>query len=155
MYPHILEGKADAARVQLFSDKVTDYSSFVHDVLGLTEKDFNNSGEKVTYHASCHICRGLGVTKAPRDLIADAATYVPCAEEDVCCGFGGTYSMKFPEISGTLLAKKLKHIEETGASRVVMDCPGCVMQLRGGVEKQGMKVKVSHIAELVAENLKK
>ena len=154
VYPHILEGKADAARVQLFSDKVTDYSSFVHDVLGLTEKDFNNSGEKVTYHASCHICRGLGVTKAPRDLIADAATYVPCAEEDVCCGFGGTYSMKFPEISGTLLAKKLKHIEETGASRVVMDCPGCVMQLRGGVEKQGMKVKVSHIAELVAENLK-
>ena len=83
--------------MQLFSDKVTDYSSFVHDVLGLTEKDFNNSGEKVTYHASCHICRGLGVTKAPRDLIADAATYVPCAEEDVCCGFGGTYSMKFPE----------------------------------------------------------
>ena len=154
VYPHILEGKADAARVQLFSDKVTDYSSFVHDVLGLTEKDFNNSGEKVTYHASCHICRGLGVTKAPRDLIADAATYVPCAEEDVCCGFGGTYSMKFPEISGTLLAKKLKHIEETGASRVVMDCPGGVMQLRGGVEKQGMKVKVSHIAELVAENLK-
>ena len=124
------------------------------DLDSLTEKDFNNSGEKVTYHASCHICRGLGVTKAPRDLIADAATYVPCAEEDVCCGFGGTYSMKFPEISGTLLAKKLKHIEETGASRVVMDCPGCVMQLRGGVEKQGMKVKVSHIAELVAENLK-
>ena len=155
VYPHILEGKADAARVQLFSDKVTDYSSFVHDVLGLTEKDFNNSGEKVTYHASCHICRGLGVTKAPRDLIADAATYVPCAEEDVCCGFGGTYSMKFPEISGTLLAKKLKHIEETGASRVVMDCPGCVLQIRGGAEKDGKGLKVTHISELLAENLKK
>ena len=95
------------------------------------------------------------MTKAPRDLIADAATYVPCAEEDVCCGFGGTYSMKFPEISGTLLAKKLKHIEETGASRVVMDCPGCVLQIRGGAEKDGKGLKVTHIAELLAENLKK
>ena len=108
----------------------------------------------MTYHASCHICRGLGVTKAPRDLIADAATYVPCAEEDVCCGFGGTYSMKFPEISGTLLAKKLKHIEETGASRVVMDCPGCVMQIRGVATANDSPIKVEHIAELLARQMK-
>ena len=123
--------------------------------LGLKPEDFTNSGERVTYHASCHLCRGLGVKEAPRELIADAAQYVPCEEEEVCCGFGGTYSMKFPEISAQLLDKKLKNVRETRAARLVVDCPGCVMQLRGGAEKTGLNVKVQHIAELLAENLKR
>ncbi len=62
--------------------------------------------------------------------------------------------MKFPEISGNLMNNKIKNIDETGASRVVVDCPGCVMQIKGGMEKQGKKVKVQHISELLAENLK-
>lgn len=95
----------------------------MRDKLGLNAEDFANSGEKVTYHASCHLCRGLGVKEAPRELISDAAQYVPCEEEEVCCGFGGTYSMKFPEISGQLLDKKLKNIRETRATRMVVDCP--------------------------------
>lgn len=155
VYPKLLEGDGSyQAEAQAFAEKIIDFSSFVRDVLGMKPEDFENSGEKVTYHASCHLCRGLKVTEAPRELIADAAEYVPCAEEDVCCGFGGTYSMKFPEISGTLMDNKLKNIQATGASRVVVDCPGCVMQIRGGVEKKGQKVKVQHIAELLAENLK-
>jgi Fe-S oxidoreductase len=101
------------------------------------------------------LCRKLNVHEAPRELIADAAEYVPCEEEEVCCGFGGTYSAKFPEISAQILDKKLEHVKETGADRLVVDCPGCVMQLRGGAEKKGMKVKVDHIADLLAENLKK
>lgn len=154
-YPELTENSGDLhARAQAFADKVTDFSSFVHDVLGLKPEDFNNSGEKVTYHASCHLCRGLNVRQAPRELIADAATYVPCEEEEVCCGFGGSYSAKFPEISAQLLENKLKHVEETGATRLVVDCPGCVMQLRGGAEKKKMNVKVSHMAELLAERLK-
>ena len=154
-YPQLTENMGDLhARAQAFADKVTDFSSFVHDVLGLKPEDFNNSGEKVTYHASCHLCRGLNVRQAPRELIADAATYVPCEEEEVCCGFGGSYSAKFPEISAQLLENKLKHVEETGATRLVVDCPGCVMQLRGGAEKKKMNVKVSHMAELLAAQLK-
>ena len=88
-------------------------------------------------------------------MIADAAEYVPCAEEDVCCGFGGSYSVKFPEISAQLLEKKVNNMKATGADRLVVDCPGCVMQLRGGAEKQGLKIKVDHISELLADNLKK
>lgn len=153
-YPELLRDDPLASQAKAFADKVTDFSSFVHDVLGLTPGDFRNSGEKTAYHAACHLCRGLGVNEAPRALIADAAQYVPGKEEDTCCGFGGTYSMKFPEISAQLLDAKLRNIQETGASRVVMDCPGCVMQIRGGVEKQGLDVKVSHLAELLAENLK-
>lgn len=156
VYPAILEKEEGLAqRVSAFVNKITDYSSFVHDVLGLGVDDFRQSNEKVTYHASCHICRGLGVTKAPRELIAASAEYIPCAEEDVCCGFGGTYSMKFPEISATLLDKKLTNAEATGATRMVVDCPGCVMQLRGGAEKRGNGLKVTHISELLAENMKR
>lgn len=154
-YPSLLQDDPLASRARAFAEKVTDFSSFVHDVLDLQPEHFNNAGEKTTYHAACHICRGLGVKEAPRALIADAASYVPCAEEEVCCGFGGSYSMKFPEISAQLLEKKLDNIRRTGASRVVMDCPGCIMQIRGGTEKRKYDFKVSHIAELLAENMKK
>ncbi|MBQ7609391.1 MAG: LUD domain-containing protein [Desulfovibrionaceae bacterium] len=155
-YPTLFDDDPEMSRkAKAFSEKVIDYSSFVHDKLGVTAADFTNSGEKVTYHASCHLCRGLKVHDAPRELIADAANYVPCNEEEVCCGFGGTYSAKFPEISAQLLEKKLNNIAATGASRVVVDCPGCVMQIKGGVEKRKLGIKVQHMSELLAETMKK
>ena len=154
-YVKLFAGDAGmASRVQAFSDKIVDFSSFVHDTLGLKQEDFDNSGEKITYHASCHLCRSLGVREAPRALIADVGEYVPCEEEETCCGFGGSYSMKFPEISAQLLENKLRHIGDTKASRLAVDCPGCIMQLRGGVEKKGMPVKVQHMAEILAERMK-
>ena len=156
VYPELLEHESgEIQRVKAFADKIMDFSSFVYDKLGLRSENFVKSKEKVTYHASCHLCRGLGVKEAPRALIDAASEYVPCAEEEVCCGFGGTYSMKFPEISGTLLNKKLNDAEATGAARMVVDCPGCVMQLRGGAEKRGNGLKVTHISELLAENMKR
>ena len=155
-YPAILANDPDVGNVvQDFANRIIDFSSFMHDKLKLTADDFNNSGEKVTYHSSCHLCRGLKVKEAPRELIKDAAQYVPCEEEEVCCGFGGTYSAKFPEISAQLLEKKLNHVADTGAHTLVVDCPGCVMQLKGGVEKRKMGVKVMHMSELLAEQLKK
>ena len=145
--------------VSYYGDRVEKMSvaerAWAEEKLGLSAESFNHSDEKVTYHASCHLCRGLGVKEAPRELIAAAADYVPAAEEEVCCGFGGTYSAKFPEVSAALLRKKLDGIADTGAARVVMDCPGCVLQIRGGAEKDGKGLKVTHISELLAENLKK
>ena len=155
-YPNILAGQADmTGKVKLFASKVIDFSSFVHDVLGMTADDFKGKGEKVAYHSSCHLCRGLGVVEQPRALIASSGSeYCPAQEEAVCCGFGGTFSMKFPELSKELLDKKLNNAEATGATRMVADCPGCIMQIRGGAEKRGNRMKVGHIAELLAENLK-
>lgn len=153
-YPKILKDDSMLAEAQEFGSKVIDFSSFVHDVLGMKAEDFDRSDEKVAYHSSCHLCRGLKVKDAPRELIDDAAHYAPGAEEDVCCGFGGTYSMKFPEISANLLNKKIKNITDTGATRLVVDCPGCVMQIKGGMEKNKKDVKVQHISELLAERLK-
>ena len=145
----------DNATVKNFADKVMDFSTFARKILDLKPDDFLQGEETVTYHASCHLCRGLGVNEAPRELIAAAAHYVPCKEENVCCGFGGTYSVKFPQLSAELLHKKLGNIAETGAQRLVADCPGCIMQIRGGAKKAGNGLKVTHIAELVAEHLKR
>lgn len=155
-YPNILAGQPDmTGKVKLFASKVIDFSSFVHDVLGMTADDFKGKGEKVAYHSSCHLCRGLGVVEQPRALITSSGSeYCPAQEEAVCCGFGGTFSMKFPELSKELLDKKLNNAEATGATRMVADCPGCIMQIRGGAEKRGNRMKVGHIAELLAENLK-
>ncbi|MDR2726127.1 MAG: LUD domain-containing protein, partial [Candidatus Adiutrix sp.] len=137
-----------------FSEKVTDFSTFVRDTLGLGAGHFTNKGQKVCYHASCHLCRGLGVREAPRALIGASAEYVQAAEEELCCGFGGSYSVKFPEISAQLLDMKLERFASAGALRLVVDCPGCVMQLRGGAARKGLDLSVTHIAELLAENLK-
>ena len=141
-------------RCLAFTRKVTDFSSFVHNQLGLKADDFVKSTEKVTYHSSCHLCRGLKVVEEPRNLINYAAEYVPSKEEDVCCGFGGTYSMKFPGISKNLLDMKLNNAMESGATRLVVDCPGCTMQIAGGAEKKDVKLKVTHMAELLAEQIR-
>jgi len=155
-YPEILaDDPAMAAKVRQFADKVIDFSSFVRDVLKVTPEEFTKDGKKTTYHAPCHLCRGLGVTKAPRELMAiGGLDYVPCEEEDVCCGFGGTYSMKFPELSAELLKKKLANAEKTGAELLLTDCPGCIMQLRGGLDAKGSTLQVRHIAEALADRLK-
>ncbi|MBG0775671.1 MAG: LUD domain-containing protein [Desulfovibrionaceae bacterium] len=153
-YPR-LAGEEGQVKAQQFADKVIDFSSFVHDVLGVGEEAFTGTGKKTAYHSPCHLCRGLGVIDQPRELLRDAGVeYVPTEEEDVCCGFGGTFSMKFPELSAETLERKLKIVEESGAQELVTDCPGCVMQLRGGAERRGMRLNVRHIAESLAERLK-
>jgi len=144
-----------AVRAKQFADKVIDFSSFARDVLKLAPEDFRPGGGTATYHAPCHLCRGLGVIEAPRDLLRIAGVeYKPAEEEDVCCGFGGTFSIKFPELSAELLAKKLANAEATGAGTLVTDCPGCVMQLRGGLERKGSPMRVRHMAEILAQQIK-
>ena len=134
-----------------FADKVWDFSSFVHDRLELQKRTMAPTLEKTTYHASCHLCRGLGGAEKARALIAAASSYVPAREEETCCGFGGSYSVKFPEISAELLRQKLDGIVATGATRVALDCPGCTIQIHGGADKRGLDLKVVHVAEVLAE----
>jgi len=155
-YPKLVMDKPSLKlRADAFSDKIIDYSSFVNDVLKVDAKDFTPSGGKATYHAPCHLCRGLDVHDAPRQLIEKSGMeYVECAEEEVCCGFGGTFSMKFPELSAELLKKKLDNVEATGADTLLTDCPGCIMQLRGGLKRRNSKVQVKHVAEVMSNSKK-
>ena len=82
-----------------------------------------------------------------------ARSLLPSAEEESCCGFGGTFSAKFPEISAELMRKKLANVAASGAKRLVLDCPGCAMQLKGGADREGRAIEVNHIAELLAAAL--
>jgi iron-sulfur cluster protein len=156
-YPKLLADEPGlAVLARQLADKVIDFSSFMVDVLGVEPETFAASGRKVAYHSPCHLCRGLSVTREPRELLKRAGVeYVEARDEDVCCGFGGSFSMEFPMISGELLKRKLDNVEATGAEVLVTDCPGCVLQLRGGMQKRGGGIKVKHIAEVVAEELKK
>jgi iron-sulfur cluster protein len=156
-YPRIL-GKDPRWRERAadFAAKVLPFSVFMHDVLDIPSTAFCRCGPKVTYHAPCHLCRGLGVTEAPHELIRrSGAIFLPADEEQTCCGFGGTYSSKFPEISSQILNKKLDDVQRTGADILVTECPGCVMQLRGGAERRRDPVEVMHLAELLNRSQKK
>lgn len=154
-YPKLV-GEDDpglGVKVRQFAQKTIDFSSFMMDVLKVKPEAFRKGGGKAAYHAPCHLCRGLKVTREPRELLATAGfEYVPTEDEDVCCGFGGSFSIDFPEISAELLKRKLDHLESATADIIVTDCPGCVLQLRGGMDRRsGGSGKVKHIVEAVAD----
>lgn len=146
-------GKTEwVARAEALAAKVIDFSSLVTRLVD--EGSLKLDPRKlpaVTYHDSCHLKRTLHVSEEPRALLRRAGhEVVEMKESDTCCGMGGSYSLKFPEISKPILQKKLANIRDTKASAAVMDCPGCVMQIRGGLDKSNDTVEVQHIARLLA-----
>jgi len=152
-YPFLLG--EDNAEAKAFADKVIPFSAFMTDVLGVTADKFKQTQERATLHAPCHLCRGMGVVEQPRELLAlGGYEYAQAAQEQVCCGFGGTYSAKFPGISEQILKNKLTDAARTGAEVLVTECPGCIMQLRGGAEVNKSGFTVRHIAEVLADHLK-
>lgn len=148
----LLEGSEWADRAAAQASKVMDFSQFASDVLDI--KFERRADGTVTYHDPCHQVRGLKTSGCARKLIAESgAELVEMYESDQCCGFAGSYSIKQEGISGAILDRKLKHINETGAGKVLTDCPGCIMQIRGGLLKRGSETQVRHTAELLAELL--
>ncbi len=144
------------AKAKELADKTMDLSTLVKRLVEQGRLSFKEGEElgKVTYHDSCHLKRTLNVSKEPRELLQKAGyEMAEMFECDMCCGMGGSYSMKLPEISAPILQRKLRNIKETGAPVVAMDCPGCVMQIRGGVDQDGAAVRVKHTAELLADRL--
>ncbi|MEH0021938.1 MAG: L-lactate dehydrogenase (quinone) large subunit LdhH [Desulfobacter sp.] len=151
-YPRLLaDDPVLAEKAGELAGKIVPFSVLVNDILEpLPEKASTQQPVTTTYHAPCHLCRGLGVRKAPRDLIQKAGLpFVPAAEEETCCGFGGTYSSKFPAVSARILDKKLDDAAATGAAQLVTECPGCILQLRGGARQRGMALEVVHISEML------
>lgn len=135
--------------------KVFDFSKLLT-MLGGLESKGDGESLKVTYHDSCHLKRKLGVYQEQRDLLANTkgVELIEMNESDRCCGFAGSYSIKFPEISGPILDRKIQNIQETGAQVVAVDCPGCLMQIAGGLDQTYPEIKVKHTAELLLEKRK-
>ncbi len=143
-------------RARELAEKVVDIASLVAKLVEDGRLKFKPGQDRglVTYHDSCHLKRTLNVYREPRELMAKAGYQLSeMAEADICCGMGGSYSLKLPEISAPILDRKLCHIENTKAPLVAMDCPGCVMQIRGGLDKRGSDLAVTHTVQLLAEAL--
>ena len=144
------------AKADDLAAKVYDFSSLVKKLVDEGRLKLKPGADlgAVTYHDSCHLRRTLNVFAEPRELLGKAGYELKeMFESDTCCGMGGSYSLKFPEISRPILDRKLDNIKATGAPLVAMDCPGCVMQIRGGLDQRGGGVDVRHIVELLADKL--
>ena len=157
-YVEIFEGDpAMLSKVKTFASKVREFTSLVAE---LYEKEgrlmpSNAGGQKVTYHDSCHIRRGLGIYKEPRALLeaTPGVNFVEMKDADHCCGMAGAFGMKYVEISMPLLEKKVNNIKDTGAEVCAVACPACMMQIGGGLDKQAPNIKVKHVADILAENI--
>jgi len=121
----------------------------------LSKGGAEGGGISVTYHDACHLKRGCGVYEEPRQVLRELANakIQEMTDCDKCCGFGGSYSIKYPEISQEVLKNKLANINETGVGILAVDCPGCKLQIEGGLEASGSKMRVEHTATLVRERM--
>ncbi len=138
--------------------RTSDFSEYLVEVLGLGDETLGGAtSEKVplAYHDSCSALRGLRVQEPQRRLLGMLGRYELRELDEIgeCCGFGGHFSADYPDVAGEVLKRKIAAIERTGARVVALDSPGCLLQIRGGLLKQGSPIEVRHIAELLAEAL--
>lgn len=140
------------AKAETMSRKVFEFSEFLAQVLGSEMVNASLPDTTITYHDSCHLLRGLGVSEQPRRLIRqiEGVRFVEMVGADRCCGFGGSFSVKLPEISGAILREKMRNIEATQADIVVADDCGCIMQMKGGLARTPNAARVVHLAQVLA-----
>jgi L-lactate dehydrogenase complex protein LldE len=138
-------------RAHAIESKVFEFSRFLVDVAKVEDVGARLE-QVVTYHDSCHALRELGVKDGPRRLLSHVRGLelreMDAAEE--CCGFGGTFSVKFAEVSGGMARTKIDSIVRTGASTVVSLDSSCLMQLQGALSRAGLPVRTMHLAEVLA-----
>jgi len=138
-------------RAQHLRQRTHELVSFLVDIRGVETVEARFEGA-VTYHDSCSGLRELGVKQQPRTLLAAVAGLelreLPGAE--VCCGFGGTFCIKYPEISNKMVEDKAADIEATGAGTVLAGDLGCLLNIAGKLKRRGSPVQVRHVAEVLA-----
>ena len=151
-YPGLFaEDSPELARAQAVADKTYELVSFLTDVLNVTEVDAEFD-RQVTYHDSCSGYRELGIHGQPRRLLASVRglTLTEMKDADICCGFGGTFCGKYPDISNDMVDKKTANIEAAGADVLLAGDLGCLMNMAGKLKRKGSKVQVRHVAEVLA-----
>lgn len=148
--PRLLGDGAARATAERVAARTYELSQFLVRVLGRTDLTPAVRG-RVTYHDSCHLLRGLQESESARRILRslDGVELVELPGADECCGFGGSFSVRLPEVSSQILDKKLRNVEATGAGCVVACDPGCLMQMGGGLRRRGSRVRALHLAELL------
>jgi len=149
-YPELFSGDPLQADAKALAERTYELTQFLVNVLGVTDAHAA-CADRVTYHPGCHGSRLLGVTHEPLTLLQSVKGIdlvpLPCAQD--CCGFGGTFAVKLPDISGAMVAEKVDHIGETGVKYVVSGDMGCLMNIGGHMKKRGVDVEPLHIAEFL------
>jgi L-lactate dehydrogenase complex protein LldE len=110
---------------------------------------------RVTYHDGCAGLRELGIREQPRQLLRALCgiEVTEMQQSEVCCGFGGTFCAKMPEISGKMVGDKLKHATQTGAGILAGGDLGCLLNIAGRARRQGQNIEVRHVAELLCQDM--
>jgi len=141
-------------RARAIASRCRELSRFVLEALRGTRLAGRLPGT-AAYHPSCHLLRGLGERVAPLALLKDleGLELVPVAEAEECCGFGGLFSVKSPDISAAMMSRKLDALTASGAERLVSCDLGCLMHLAGGLRRRGSAMRVQHLAQALDEAL--
>lgn len=155
-YLQVLENHPDLKmRASVLVERVYELTQFLTEVVGvdnISSLGANELNMQVTYHDSCSGLRELGIYNQPRQLIAQLkqVSLVEMQDSKQCCGFGGTFSVKYGEISSAICHEKCQNISATGAQAVVLGDVGCMLNIQGKLEQESKPVQVLHIAELLA-----
>ncbi len=150
-YPHLLEGDPEwHPRALDLASRMFELSDLLVNRLGVVDVGARYEG-KVTYHYACHL-RALSLAGQAEQLIQNVkgVTYVPLARQDQCCGFGGSFSVRYPQISGAMVDDKVGCILRTEADTVVSTDAGCLINIGGRLHREGNPVRALHLAELLA-----
>ena len=149
-YPELFQGTPQEAAARELSAKCHEFSDFLVTKLGVSDlgAEFPH---KVTFHDGCHGRRELGIKTQPRTLMASVKglTLIEMEEAETCCGFGGTFSAKFPMISTAMGEGKVNSALETEAEYIVSNDSSCLMHIQGLIDRQGKALKTIHLAEVL------
>ncbi|WP_421692747.1 (Fe-S)-binding protein [Aestuariivirga sp.] len=151
-YPDLFEpGTTEHAEAEDLATRTHELVSFLTRIRKVERVDAEFPA-RATYHDSCSGLRELGIRNEPRKLLASVqgVTLREMTDAEVCCGFGGTFCVKYPGISDKMLEKKLRNIEATGADTLIAGDLGCLMNMAGKLKRVGSPVKVRHVAEVLA-----
>ena len=151
-YPTLFEDDPQyRAKAEALAERTHELVSFLRDVRGIAAVAARYE-DNVTYHDSCSGLRELGVKAQPRALLAsvEGLSLTEMADPEICCGFGGTFCVKYPDISTRMVSDKCADIAATGAGTLLAGDLGCLLNMAGRLKREGVPVKVRHVAEVLA-----
>jgi L-lactate dehydrogenase complex protein LldE len=153
-YPELFpEGSAERERAERVAGRTLEFTQFLVNTLRVTDVGAVYP-HRVTYHPSCHLLRGLHARTEAKELLREVRglELLPLPDEETCCGFGGSFSVIYPEVSRAMMENKVRNIEGSGADTVVACDAGCLMNIAGGLKKVNSPVRALHIAQILASH---
>ncbi len=153
-YPSLFKpGTAEHDLATDIASRIFEFTEYLVNVLKVSDVGAVYP-HKVTYHATCHYLREMGLKTEAKTLLnsVKGLEFIPLREEETCCGFGGAFTVTFPEVSRAMMENKVRDIVASGVDTVVMCEPGCLMNIAGGLQKAGSNIRVMHLIDLLASD---